>query len=68
MEKATSITFTAAKQVTVTAITDTASKKIKIGGTEVTTDSNGVATATVDAGTIVITKGDSMNVYAIIVE
>ena len=68
MEKATSITFTAAKQVTVTVITDTASKKIKIGGTEVTTDSNGVATATVDAGTIVITKGDSMNVYAIIVE
>ena len=68
MEKATSISFTTTASATITIITDTASKKIKIGDTKYTTDANGVYTMTLAAGTHTITKGDSMNVYAIIIE
>ncbi len=68
MESKTSIKFTAASDVVVTIITDTASKSIKINGTAYTTDSNGVLTQAISKGAVEITKGDSMNVYAIIVE
>lgn len=68
METKTSIKFTAASDVVVTIITDTASKSIKINGTAYTTDSNGVLTQAISKGAVEITKGDSMNVYAIIVE
>ena len=44
MESKTSIKFTAASDVVVTIITDTASKSIKINGTPYTTDANGVLT------------------------
>ena len=68
MESKTSIKFTAASDVVVTIITDTASKSIKINGTPYTTDANGVLTQAISKGAVEITKGDSMNVYAIIVE
>ena len=68
METSTSIKFSTTQSVTVTIITDTASKKIKVNGTAVTTDTNGVATVTLTSGDHTITKGDSVNVYAIIVE
>ncbi|MCR5706116.1 MAG: hypothetical protein K6G48_04915, partial [Acholeplasmatales bacterium] len=68
MESKTSITFTAASDVTVTIITDSASKDIKINGTSYTADANGVVTAAISAGAVSITKDDSLNIYAIIVE
>ncbi len=61
MESATSITFTAASDGTLTLVTDTASKSIKVNGQKYTTDANGVATVAVSAGTVEITKGDAMN-------
>ena len=67
-ESKTSISFTCTGTVTLTIITDTASKKIKIDGTASTTDANGVVTIQLAAGTHTIIKGDSINVYAFIVE
>lgn len=69
MESSTSITFTTTASMTITIISDGASgKKIKIDGTNYTADSNGVFTITLAAGSHSITKGDSINVYAIIIE
>ncbi len=68
MESATSIKFSTTQSVTVTIITDTANKKIKVNGTAITTDANGIATVTLESGDHEIKKGDSLNVYAIIVE
>ena len=61
MESATSITFTATSDGTLTLVTDTANKTIKVNGQKYTTDANGVATVAVSAGAVEITKGDSMN-------
>lgn len=69
MESSTKITFTTTQTTTITIVTDTASKKIKINDKNYTTDSNGVLV--VDdfaAGSVTISKGDSINVYTIIVE
>ena len=68
MESATSISFTCSGNVTLTIITDTASKKIKLDGNNKTTDTEGVYTQSLSSGTYTITKGDSINVYAIIVK
>ena len=67
MESATSITFTLEKTSEITLVTDAASKKIKFDGTAVTTDVNGVVTKELAAGEHTIAKGDSLNVYAIII-
>ena len=67
MESATSIRFTATQATTLTIISDTASKTIKVNGVKYTSDSNGVFTIEISAGEITIIKGESMNVYAIIV-
>ena len=61
MESATSITFTATSDGTLTLVTDTANKTIKVNGQKYTTDANGVATVAVSAGAVEITKGDTMN-------
>ncbi|MGM9969748.1 MAG: InlB B-repeat-containing protein [Anaeroplasma sp.] len=69
LESATSIKFTITQSSTITFVTDGASKKIKINGTNYTTDANGILVVTdLSVGEITITKGDSMNLYAIIVE
>ncbi|MBR0485477.1 MAG: right-handed parallel beta-helix repeat-containing protein, partial [Oscillospiraceae bacterium] len=65
METATSITFTAPSAGTLTLVTDTASKSIKVNGTKYTTDANGVVTVDVAAGAVEITKGDAMNLVYI---
>lgn len=68
METATSIKITTSSAVTVKVVTDTASKNIKLAGVKVATDSDGIATLSLTAGANEITKGDSMNVYAIIAQ
>ncbi len=67
MESKTSITFTTTEAKTLTIVTDTASKKISIDGTKVSTDSDGVVTQSLAGGDHTISKGDAMNVYAIII-
>ena len=66
MEKSTSITFTLDAAYTLVIVTDSSSKKIKIDDNNKTTDSNGVYTIDLASGSHTITKGDSMNVYALI--
>ncbi|MBR4372977.1 MAG: hypothetical protein IKP49_01265 [Treponema sp.] len=68
MESSTSISFTLSAASTLTIVTDTASKKIKIGEDAYQTDSDGVVTQSLSAGSYTVTKKDSMNVYAIIIE
>ena len=68
MEGATTITFTTTAKTTIVIVTDTANKKIKIGDAKYTTDANGILSMELAAGTHTISKGDSMNVYAIIIE
>ncbi len=68
MEKATSIKFTTSEAMKLTlAFASTESgKKVKIDGTDYTTDSSGVATvASLSAGSHEITKGDSINLFYI---
>ena len=67
MESATSIKFTLASTSTVTVVTDTASKNLKVDGTKTATGADGVLTTSLASGAHEITKGDSMNVYAIII-
>ena len=64
----TSISFTAEKEVVLTIISDSAGKDIKINDTSYTMDTDGVLKITLSAGTYTISKDDSMNVYAFIVE
>ena len=40
-----------------------AGKRVKIDGTEYTTDANGIVTATLSSGAHSITKGDSINLF-----
>ena len=65
VESQTHIKFTLASSKTITLVTDGASKKIKINGTEYTTDANGILTMELAAGDYDISKKDSMNIYAI---
>ena len=69
MESATTIKFTTTATTTITIITDTASKKIKINGTNCSTNSDGVYVLSgAEAKEYTVSKGDSINVYSIIVE
>lgn len=68
MESATKMNLTLAENATVKIVTDTASKKIYINGTVYTTDTNGVLSQALEAGTHLITKGDTLNVACIIIE
>ena len=66
MESATSITFTTTAKMTLILVTDGADgKRIKVDG-EKYTATNGVFTVEIEAGTHTITKGDSINLYLII--
>ncbi len=67
MESSTNIAFTLDSAATITLVTDTASKKIKIDDTKYTTDTDGIVSQALTAGSHTVTKGDSMNVYAIII-
>lgn len=69
MESATSVVISGAAGKTMTIVTDTPSKGIKINGTKNTTDTNGIVTVTVpDGDSVTITKGDTMNVGVIFIE
>ena len=62
LESATSISFTASSNTTLTLVTNTATY-IKLDGTKTTLDSSGVTTIPISAGTHTITKGDSGNLF-----
>ena len=67
MESSTSIKFTIEKAMKLTLVfasTETG-KRVKVDGTNYTTDSNAVVTADLAAGTHEITKGDSINLFFI---
>lgn len=66
MESSTSISFTTVDELTITVVTDGASKRIKFDGTNKTTDAEGIYSETLAPGSHTITKGDSINLYAII--
>lgn len=69
MESATNISFTTTEELTITVITDgTSGKRIKFDGTNYTVDADGVISKILAPGSHTITKGDSINVYAIIAE
>lgn len=69
MESSTSLVISGAAGKTMTIVTDTPSKTIKINGTKNTTDANGIVTVTVpDGDSVTITKGDSINVGVIFIE
>lgn len=65
IESSTSITFTITEPMTLTLVLDASGKVIKIDGEEYTTDSEGIVTVELSAGSHEITKGDSMNLYFI---
>ena len=67
MESSTSIKFTIEKAMKLTLVfasTETG-KKVKVDGTNYTTDGNAVVTVDLAAGTHEITKGDSINLFFI---
>ena len=65
IESATSISFTITEPMTLTLVLDKSGKKINIDGEKYTTDSEGIVTVELPAGSHVITKGDTMNLYFI---
>lgn len=69
METGTQISFTTAVDMTLKIYVDTADKRIKIDGTnytsEVTEDGDKVVTISLSAGSHTITKGDAMGLFAI---
>lgn len=68
-ESKTMITFTTDAELTITVVTDgAAGQTIKFDGTKVAVDADGVASQKLAAGSHTITKGDSINLYAIITE
>lgn len=68
-EKDTTISFSATESFKITIVTDKANKGIKINGNKYRTDESGILVLeNFDSGDIILTKGDSMNVYVIIVE
>ena len=68
MESSTTITFTLTEAKILTLVFGTASKTVKINGTAYTTNANGIVTVELEAGSYSITKGDSINLYYMILE
>ncbi|MBR5210902.1 MAG: hypothetical protein IKV67_13740, partial [Paludibacteraceae bacterium] len=68
MESSTSVTFTTAASKTLYIITDTANGRIKVDGNSITADSDGIVSVSLAAGNHSITKGDSLNVYSLIIK
>ncbi len=69
IESKTVITFTLTEAKTLTLVTDGASgKKIKINNVEYILNADGCAVVTLEAGDITITKGDTLNLFAMIFE
>jgi len=66
LESSTVITFTISAEMILKLYTDTASKKVNINDTNVTTDANGELSLALPAGIHTIKKGDSMNLWLIV--
>ena len=67
MESSTKISFTPGEDMTMTLYLDAPGKSITINGEKMTVGSDGTVTVELAAGTAyTITKGDSMNLYAIV--
>ena len=70
MEGETTITFTIDSEYTLILVfggsTSASGKKVKVDGTSYTADSNNLATIELKAGTYTITKGDSINLFYIV--
>ena len=65
MESSTSVKVTVSGTQVVKLYFDGASKSFKVNGSSKTTSSSGTWSGTFTSGTMTITKGDSMNLYAI---
>lgn len=63
IESATNIKFTATAKGKLTLVFAEASKSIKVNGTKYASDSNGIVSVDVNAGSVEITKGDIMNLF-----
>ncbi len=68
METKTSVGFTLTESKKVILVTDGYSKKIKIDGKAYQADSDGIVEITLEAGSYTVTKGDTMNLFALIFE
>ena len=66
MESSTSIKFTASSKGTLTLVFGESGKNVKINGKKNASDSNCIVTVDVAAGSVEITKGDTMNLFYII--
>ncbi len=67
MESATEISFTPTENMTMTLYLDAPNEKVKINGESKVVGSDGTVTVSLTAGTAyTITKGDSMNLFAIV--
>ena len=63
IESATNIKFTSTAKGKLTLVFAEASKSIKVNGTKYASDSNGIVSVDVNAGSVEITKGDTMNLF-----
>lgn len=68
IESSTSVEFTLAESKKVILVTDGLSKKIKIDGKAYQADSDGIVEITLEAGSHTVTKGNTMNLFALIFE
>ena len=68
MESSTTVTFTTGAAKKLYIVTDTPSGKIKVDGNTVTADADGIASVNLSAGNHTIAKGDTMNVYSLIIK
>ena len=66
MESSTSIKFTASSNGTLTLVFAESGKNVKINGKKNASDSNCIVTVDVAAGSVEITKGDTMNLFYMI--
>ena len=66
IESSTTIGFTIDKNCTLILVFKEIGKKIKVDGNSYTTDNNGVVTIELSSGSHTITKGDSINLFYIV--
>ena len=67
LESSTNISFNLGGNSKLTLITDTSTSNFKLDGTKMSTNSNGVTTVDVSAGTHTITKADTGNIFMLII-
>ena len=67
LESSTNISFNLSGNSKLTLITDTSTSNFKLDGTKMSTNSNGVTTVDVSAGTHTITKADTGNIFMLII-